>query len=200
MRSLALGIGGALLTMALAADPRHPDWPCRQIKVSDVSVAAVWAGPSIDDVDNAWEEDERTRDLVALLAARRTPLEEAQKAVMDFVTGSETERQRKAKLIFAGLFKTLNRERSEVMNGIERFSRRQSEFAEQIRSAIRELHGLQDGPDHEQSRIEELSNRVEWATRIFEERRKTIGYVCEVPTLIEQRLFALARAIQQALE
>ncbi len=202
MRSLimALGIGGALLTMALAADPRHPDWPCRQIKVSDVSVAAVWAGPSIDDVDNAWEEDERTRDLVALLAARRTPLEEAQKAVTDFVTGSETERQRKAKLIFAGLFKTLNRERSEVMNGIERFSRRQSEFAEQIRSTIRELHGLQDGPDHDQSKIEELSNRVEWATRIFEERRKTIGYVCEVPTLIEQRLFALARAIQQALE
>ena len=47
---------------------------------------------------------------------------------------------------------------------------------------------------------DELVGRVEWDTRIFDERSKTIGYVCEVPVLIEQRLFALARAIQQALE
>jgi hypothetical protein len=32
------------------------------------------------------------------------------------------------------------------------------------------------------------------------ERRKTMNFVCEVPVLIEQRLFALARAIQQSLE
>jgi hypothetical protein len=34
----------------------------------------------------------------------------------------------------------------------------------------------------------------------LEERRKTMNFVCEVPVLIEQRLFALARAIQQSLE
>ena len=37
-------------------------------------------------------------------------------------------------------------------------------------------------------------------TRIFEDRRKTIRFVCEVPVLIEQRLFALGRTIQQAME
>ena len=36
--------------LALAADPRYPDWPCNQIKVPEMSVAAVWAGPPIDDV------------------------------------------------------------------------------------------------------------------------------------------------------
>jgi hypothetical protein len=41
---------------------------------------------------------------------------------------------------------------------------------------------------------------VEWSTRIFEDRRRTVRYVCEVPTLIEQRLFALSRALQQAIE
>ena len=55
-------------------------------------------------------------------------------------------------------------------------------------------------PGHDQSKVDELVSRVEWDTRIFDERSKTIGYVCEVPVLIEQRLFALARAIQQALE
>ena len=41
---------------------------------------------------------------------------------------------------------------------------------------------------------------IDWDTRIFEERRKTISYACEVPVLIEQRLFALARAIQHSME
>src|SRR5262245_43604031 len=69
-----------------------------------------------------------------------------------------------------------------------------------IRSTILQLRELQDRPDADQGRIDELTNRVEWDTRIFEERRKTMNFVCEVPVLIEQRLFALARAIQQSLE
>jgi hypothetical protein len=198
--TMAVAIELALRGMALAADPRFPDWPCSQVKVPEISVAAVWAGPAIDDVGNAWEEDAAIKDLVTRLAARRTPLDEAQKAVSDFITGPESERQKKAKLIFAGLFKTLNHERSEVMRGIERHFRKQREFSDQIRSTILQLRELQDRPDPDQSRIDELTNRVEWDTRIFEERRKTMNFVCEVPVLIEQRLFALGRAIQQSLE
>src|SRR5216684_2184519 len=197
---MAIAIEVILRGAALAADPRFPDWPCNQIKVPEISVAAVGARPSIDDVANAWEEDATIRDLVARLAARRTPLDDAQKAVSNIVTGSESERQKKAKLIFAGLFKTLNDERSDVMRGIERYARKQKEFSDQIRSAILQLRELQDRPDADQGRIDELTNRVEWDTRIFEERRKTMNFVCEVPVLIEQRLFALARAIQQSLE
>jgi hypothetical protein len=196
----AIAICLAAPGMAHAADPRFPDWPCNQIKVPELSVTAVWAGPSIDDVGSAWEDNTTTRDLVARLAARRTPLDYAQKAIADFVIGSEAERQQKAKLIFAGLFKSLDRERGEVMRGIERYTRKQREFAGQIRSTILELRDLQDRPDRDQGKVDELAARVEWDTRIFEERRKTIGFVCEVPVLIEQRLFALARAIQQSLE
>jgi hypothetical protein len=50
------------------------------------------------------------------------------------------------------------------------------------------------------TRAGSTSSRIEWDTRVFEERRKTINFVCEVPVVIEQRLFALARAIQQSLE
>jgi len=190
----------ALLSTALAADPRYPDWPCNQLKVPDLSIAAMWSGPSIDDVGSAWEDDIAIRDLVTRLAARRTPLDEAQKAIADFITGSEAERQQKAKLVFAGLFKTLDRERGQVMQGIERYTRRQEEFADQIRSTVLELRSLQDRPDRDQSKVDALTERVEWDTRVFEERRKTISFVCEVPVRIEQRLFSLARAIQQALD
>ena len=186
--------------LALAADPRYPDWPCNQIKVPEMSVAAVWAGPPIDDIESAREQDPAIRNLVAQLAARRTSLEDAQKMISDTITGDAAERQRKAQAIFAGLFKALNQERGEVMSGIERFSRKQKEFADQVRATILQLRELQNTPGHDQTKVDELISRVEWDTRIFDERSKTIGYVCEVPVLIEQRLFALARAIQQALE
>jgi hypothetical protein len=198
--AMAVAIELTLQGKALAADPRFPDWPCNQVKVPEISVAAVWAGPSIDDVGNAWEEDATIKDLVARLAARRTPLDEAQREISDFVTGTEFERQKKAKLIFAGVFTTLNHERSEVMRGIERYFRKQREFSDQIRSTILQLRELQGRPDPDQSRIDELTSRAEWDTRIFEERRKTMNFVCEVPVLIEQRLFAVGRAIQQSLE
>jgi hypothetical protein len=198
--AVVLLAGIALPSAPRAADPRSPDWPCVQIKVPEVSVAAVWAGPAIDDVGDAWEQDAAIRDLVARLAARRTPIEEAQKAAAGFITGEAGERQRKARLLFAGVFNALNRERSEVMNGLERFYRQQRSFADKIRAETLELRNLQDSADRDPAKTDELANRVEWDTRIFEERRRTITYACEVPMLIEQRLFALARAIQQSLE
>src|SRR5262245_64092523 len=67
--AMAVAIELALREAALAADPRFPDWPCNQVKVPEISIAAVWAGPAIDDVGNAWEEDASIKDWVARLAA-----------------------------------------------------------------------------------------------------------------------------------
>src|SRR5262249_6277236 len=66
---------------AQAADPRHPDWPCHQIKVPSLSVAAMWAGPALDDVGGKWHDDARTAELVATLAARRTSMDDADKLI-----------------------------------------------------------------------------------------------------------------------
>jgi hypothetical protein len=194
--TVSLLVPGAGMT----ADPSFPDWPCAQIKVPEISVAAVWLGPSIDDVGTAWESDPALRNLVARLAARRTPLDAAEAAISEFISGDAADRQEKGKLLFAGLFTILNQERSQVMNGLERFSRQQAAFANRIRVEISELRELQDIRGDDERKLDELANRIDWDTRIFEERRKTIGYACEVPVLIEQRLFALARAIQQAIE
>jgi hypothetical protein len=73
------------------------------------------------------------------------------------------------------------------------------DLAAKIKSDVAELRGLEDKPDADQSKVKDLASEVEWSTRIFEDRRKTIRYVCEVPSTIEQRLFALARMIQQTL-
>jgi hypothetical protein len=85
------------------------------------------------------------------------------------------------------------------MDGLERVSRKELDLAAKIKSDVADLRGLEDKPDADQSKVKNLGNEVEWSTRIFEDRRKTIRYVCEVPGTIEQRLFALARTIQQTL-
>jgi hypothetical protein len=159
----------------------------------------MWNGPSITDVGNKWQDDPKIKDLVELIAARRTSLEAAQKAIGEFLVGTPAEKEQKAKEVFAGLFDTLGGQRRELMDGIERVSRKEVDLAAKIKSDVARLRELQDKPDADQTEIQSLASEIEWSTRIFEDRRKTIRYVCEVPTTIEQRIFALARTIQQNL-
>jgi hypothetical protein len=195
-----------LLTMILsdksgfAADPRYPDWPCAQAKVPEVSLAAVWAGPPLDDAEQKWKDDAKVAPLVPRLAARRTPLDEAEKMITQFLTGSAADKTAMGKLLFAGLFDTMNAQRSSVMSGLERVTRKQREAADKIRTDTLALQALQDASPPDPPKVEALSNQLVWETRIFEDRRRVVKFVCEVPTAVDQRLFALGRVIQQAME
>ena len=184
---------------ALAADPRYPDWPCAQAKVPEISLAAVWAGPPLDDVTNKWKTDSKVEPLVARLAARRTSMEDAEKLITDFLSNS-TDKAQNGKMLFAGLFEILNAQRNSVMNGLERVTRKQRTAADKVRADTLALHELQDAPTPDATKIEQLSNQLTWETRIFEDRNKVIRFACEVPTIIDQRLFALGRTIQQEME
>jgi hypothetical protein len=86
------------------------------------------------------------------------------------------------------------------MNGLERVMRKQREAAEKIRSDTIALQALQDATPPDQAKVDELGNQLVWETRIFEDRRRVVKFVCEVPTAIDQRLFALGRTIQQELD
>ena len=198
--AVVLSFCAGLHSVSHAADPRYPDWPCVQAKVPEISVAAVWDGPPIEQAADTWQNDSAIKDMVARLAARRTPMEEAQKSIAEFLSGDATAKADKGKRLFAGLFETLNNERSEVINGLERLARSEKALAEQIKSDASALHELQDQSPPDQSKIGELASRVEWSTRIFEDRRRSIRYACEVPVIIEKRLFALSRTIQQTVE
>lgn len=198
-----IGIAAALLLIwsgtAQAADPRYPDWPCVQAKVPEISLAAVWAGPPIDDVASAWKDDAEVSALVERLATRRVPLEEAQKAVTEFLAQSR-DKAKAGKLIFAGLFDSLNAQRATVLAGLERVTRKQREAADRVRADTVTLQSLQNASPPDQEKIDELNNKLLWEARIFDDRRRVVTFVCEVPTLIDQRLFALSRTIQQEME
>jgi hypothetical protein len=184
---------------ALALDPRYPDWPCQQLKVPEISIASVWSGPPIEAADKEKSTDPKEAELVARLAARRTSMDDARKLIAEYVAGAPEVKRQKATSLFAALYSTLNAQRDQVMNAIERFSRKQKAMAEDIREQTRKIREIQDKPDADQSSSEQLTTQLSWQTRIFEDRRKSTAYVCDVPVLIEKRLFDLGRAIQDVL-
>jgi hypothetical protein len=193
---LALSFLLAAASPAAAVDRRTPDWPCQQVKVPELSVAAIWPDPLPENMDKA-SGIPGLSDLAAELAARRTPMEAAEKKIASFITGTPEEKKEKASFLFLGLFNSLNAQRTQVMNGIERAYRTQKESADKIRADVEKLRQLQDA-NSDTPEQKELVTQVQWETRVFDDRRKTLSYACEVPVQIDQRIFALARAIQQA--
>ncbi len=79
----------------------------------------------------------------------------------------------------------------------------QAALAARIKAQARKLNALRSAgtPDGgRRKRIDALEKQLLWDTRIFDEREQSLRYVCEAPVLLEQRLFALARAIMAHLE
>ena len=48
--------------------------------------------------------------------------------------------------------------------------------------------------------IDKQEEQLDWDTRIFQDRQQALSYVCETPVILEQRVFALARAIAAGLK
>jgi hypothetical protein len=186
---------------AEAAPPRtDPTWPCQQIKVPTISLAAVWSGPAIDGLADKVRGDPELADLIARLAARRTPIEEAQGLLDTFSAKAGADKRTRLLIVFAGVFEELNKERDQVMAGLARIARRQVDFAEKIRGENHDFLDLRDKPDADPTKLKEMSDRIDWDMRVFDDRRRSISYACEVPTLIEQRLFAIARMVEAKLD
>ena len=194
--------GAAVAQTPAQGKARHTsDWPCMAIKVPEISLAAVWSGPPLDGIQPAqWRDDAETSALVARLAARRTPQGEAEQAIADFAKAAGPARKERLLVLYAGLFSSLAQERAQVVAGLDRFGKRQKELADQVRAETASMRELQDKPGTDPKKLDDIVNQLTWDMRIFEDKRKSVGFVCETPVLIEQRLFALGRAVMAQLE
>jgi hypothetical protein len=187
------------LCLAQPRGARDPDWPCQQIKVPELSIAAVWSGPAVDPGDTAWKDNPSVVDLVEKLAPRREPIDHAQSLVHDFAQHAGDQKQTQLLQVLVGLFNVLNQERDSVMTGLDRFGGRQKELAAEIRSDNEKLRGLQTDSTSDPKTVQQMTQKVTWEAEVFQDRRQALSYTCDVPGKIEQRLFALARQIQQEL-
>ena len=187
---------------ALAADATSADWPCVQRKVAKLTSAQMWDGAPVDDLTK-WRDNEEITKLIVVLASRRVSLEQATAAIARFAAAQPQERRDEAlKLLFAGLLSTINSDRAVVMSGIERFQQRQKARAAEIErqgTAIRELKERAVNDEKAHAELAAAEDRYNWDVRVFSERQQSLPLACEVPVLIEQRLFALGREIRSRM-
>ena len=176
------------------------DWPCIQPRVVALGIGQMWSGPALDSAGD-WRSDSELAQLVSVLAARRLPLEQAEVMINTVAAAAGTEKNQRLTFLFAGLFDRMSASRARIMDGIERYARRQRELAQRINDtrAKVESRGI-GGSMLGQTAPSDLEQSLTWDTRIYDERSQIITYVCESPVLIEQRLFALARIIQNNMD
>ena len=177
-----------------AAPARDPNWPCRQPKVGDFPLASVWDGPAVESGATAWRDDADVAALVAKMAQRRASMAEVEAGVAKLVAAPEG----KAKLLraFGAAFDDLVRQRAEIIAGLERYGRKNHEMADHIRAENETAHKETTpgaGPD------EAALQKLQWDLRVFEDRRRTAGYVCEAPQAIETRIGEIVKTVRAAL-
>jgi hypothetical protein len=195
----AAGIIACVAPIAHAADAANPDWPCIQRKVATLTSVQMWDGPDVGDLTQ-WNDNEEMRKLVPLLVSRRVSLEQAATSIAQFVAAQpQDKRDENLKNLFAGLLSTVNTDRATVMNGLERFQRRQKARAAEIErqdGALRQLKERATADTNARAELAAAEDRHNWDIRVFTERQQSLPLACEVPVVIEQRLFELGREIR----
>lgn len=189
--------------LAGAASFDDPDWPCIQRKVPNLSIGQMWAGPVIEDKDlRAWRDNQDAAALAPVLAVRRTSDAEAAQQIDTLADRLGEDKQRTMTLLFAGAFSLIERERSQIINGIGRYARTQTALSKAIENSqntLTDLLAIEDPDFDTQDRIEALQDKILWDTRIFKDRQQSLTYVCETPVILERRAFGLARKIMEHL-
>jgi septal ring factor EnvC (AmiA/AmiB activator) len=180
-----------------AAPAADAEWPCQQRLVPEIAAGMIWSGPALDSV-TAEAEDPQIRHLAADLAARKTPLEQAQAEIDAFAkalpAGQKTEQLTR---LFAATLAIINRDRSSIVGGIKKYTHGQQALAERITTTNDKLAEL--ASDQVQER-DALAAQRAWDMRIYGDRRSSLSYLCEQPVLLEKRGYALAQAIAAHLE
>jgi hypothetical protein len=199
---LAIAIMAPLTPPAIAQfkGKTDPDWPCQQIKTPTFSLASIWAGPQLDLDSQSWRNERDVADLKAQMAQRRVPIADVEAAITDLKAKAGPDANAKLLRAFAAAFADLSQQRSQIIDGLDRIGRRQKAMADRIRAENEAVQKSSDrNNEGDASPGGNGQERLLWDLRIFNDRRQTVTYVCEAPTLIEQRIGEVARAVQKAL-
>lgn len=195
-----LGVATAMVAVAACAAQAagrpgvDPNWPCQQPKVAEFPLASVWDGPPLEATASRWRDDPEIAGLAAQMAQRRVPIADVQAAVSKFVAAPDA--KLKLATAFGAAFDELTQQRSQIIAGLDRFGRKQRDMADRIRAENETAHSAASpgmAPD------EAALQKLQWDLRIYDERRRTISYVCEAPQAIEARIGAIVKIVRPQL-
>ena len=192
MVAAALMLGSA----AQAAGPVDPDWPCIQRRVPHLSLGQVWAGPLPDPAIEALADTAPVQGVARALALRRTTMPEAEALIAEFAADADAAT---LTALFVATLEHIDTSRDRVLAGITRYAHKQTDLDHHIKEARKEFAALTEAESQDFDRLDALEADIDWSTRIFLDRQQSLTYVCETPVILEQRAFALGRAVMAHL-
>ncbi|KAA0009655.1 hypothetical protein F0A17_20325 [Billgrantia pellis] len=194
--AIGLALAGAERGEAQRAAAGPPDWPCVQRLIPEMAWGSLWTGPPLDELEQAWWEDEEIGRVVRFATSRSTSEEQALERVRDFIDSvEEEEAERRLTLLFAGLFELTNRERRHAIEGIRQAARAQMARLDTISSMVDELEARRAEETADEREIERLSESLFWEQRTFQHRQQALPAMCDQPYLLEERLARMVREI-----
>jgi len=182
----------AMAAPAIAAGPPDPDWPCIQRRQPQLSLAQIWGGPPPDQAALELAETPEIQRVAQAIALRRMPMPEAEAAIAAF---AETQDATGLVALFAATLDQINETRDRVMAGITRYAHNQEALDGRIEELRHQFLALEAAEDQDFDRMDAVETELDWSTRIFQDRQQSLTYVCETPVILEQRAFALGRAV-----
>jgi len=199
--SLAACFVSVVISLPAYADEKPEAWPCEQVYVSEVSAAVLWAGPLLDPKDaQAWRNDESIARLVRAITQPSSKTEDIEDKVTTFAKALPAhEKNTKLSLAFFGALEVMNKRRHKFIQGILKFSIQQAERAKMIDLELAKLSDIKAGklPDEQRQPLED---RLMWQQRMFDDRERSIRFLCEQPVDIEVALGDLARALSNQMD
>ncbi len=137
-----------------------------------------------------------------MLESRRVTLEDAEKAIKDFAEKQPADqRDQKLALLFASLLNKINKDRQFVLKQIVNYQKNQRLRAKELERQGRELEEKKQAiPAQDQMdtmlTLTPEQEKYQWDARIFREREQNLTMACEIPVLIEQRVYEIGRLIR----
>jgi hypothetical protein len=204
-RALSLLAAAAFLATSAPAVAQRaatgpPDWPCVQRLIPSLDWSAMWNGPSIEELERNWWDDDAVGRTVRYASTRTTPLEAALERVRRFGEEVSGDRDEKLTMLFAGLFERIGRERGQTIDAIRRYARGQVVQLEKIGKLVDQLDEARSADGADLASVQRLEQEIFWERRVFEDRQASLRALCDQPYLLEERLSRLVRAIQAEFE
>ncbi|MGC8523184.1 MAG: hypothetical protein ACP5M5_02735 [Acidibrevibacterium sp.] len=191
----------ALAAKAEAAPPAaDPYWPCQQRLVSHLSPATYWTGPAAP-AGADWHADPRLSALIEAISPRDVPTEDGIAKLTAFAQSLPVaERAKTVPLAFTALVEQTNKERDAVIARLKSLGARQRSLAKRIESDEAALQAIPaDASGDQAAERAGITERHDLLVRSYHDIGETIRYACQVPSDLDARLGAYARALQALL-
>lgn len=198
-KTLGYALGLALIAVPLqAADYDDPTWPCIQRKVDELSLGLMWTHPLPEEPVADAETRREIDRLASKLSLRRLEVEKLRPEIESFAARHDGSPDAISR-VFGRVFNTLSTRRTRVISGIGDFSLSQIDLSKRIEAAQTEMVTEMESDTPDVDRIDTLEEQLAWDQLIYSDRQSTITYLCETPTLIEQRLYSLSQILRQQI-